>query len=492
MKLYENPEFTAIKEDYEMWHTLYEGNQTELKKSKYLWLHELEQKKAGEKIRLLREQRSSYTNWAEVLVSLWTSILMRKDPIIPDEVMNLMGDLIDDVDGEGTSLVSFIRDQIVSNTFIYGKPIVRVDALGDKPNTLAEEEEANYRPYMQIIDPKIFKDWKLEKQDVKNLNKLQFCRLEYCEYTERKDATDPIEEMTISKVYIIRDGKLNIDKYKLKTEAKGKKKAGEPDWERIDSKIIDGWEEIPIAFSESISWLRDVSPHILKYYNTESVIDNVTLMQGHQRIFVIGDVSNMEVISLSESGLNSLPLGSTIEVIQAGDTSGPERRLQSILGNIIRVGLNQLKMQIEGQAVESADTLQQVKDNTIGLIQAELENVENVINKAIELWAKYKGQDSFKSQIKFNIEDVKDNIDQIVKLIMVFKDDVSRLPLVKEKLLNWFINKMDFEDKDELYQEVADMVQSEDQDLINSINAKLLGDVANGSQESKPAQEPSK
>jgi hypothetical protein len=66
---------------------------------------------------------------------------------------------------------------------------------------------------------------------------------------------------------------------------------------------------------------------------------------------------------------------------------------------------------------------------------------------------------------------------------MVFKDDVSRLPLVKEKLINWFINKMDFEDKDELYQEVAEMVQSEDQDLIDSINARLLGDVANGGQE---------
>lgn len=492
MKLYEHPEYEEIKEDYELWHELYEGDQKELKKSKYLWLHELETKPAGAGIRKLREQRSSYTNWAEVLVSLWTSILMRKDPIIPDEVMTLLGDLIDDVDGEGTSLVSFIRDQIVAHTFIYGKPIVKVDALGEKPNTLAEEEEANYRPFMQIIDPKSFVDWKLEKKDVKNLNKLQFCRLEYCEYSERNDATDPIEEMTISKVYIMREGKLNIDKYKLKEDKKGTKKAGDPEWELIDSIVIPDWDEIPITFSESISWLRDVSPHILKYYNTESVIDNVVLMQGHQRIFVIGDVSQMEVISLSESGLNSLPLGSTIEVIEAGDTAGAERRLQSILGNIIRVGLNQLKMQIEGQAVESADTLQQVKDNTIGLIQAELENVENVINKAIELWAKYKGQDGFKSQIKFNIEDVKDNIDQIVKLIMVFKDDVSRLPMVKEKLINWFINKMDFEDKDELYKEVAEMVQSEDQAVIDSINAKLLGDVANGSEKPQATQKPSK
>jgi len=177
MKLFEHPEFKEIKEDYELWHELYEGDQKELKKSKYLWLHELETKPAGAGIRKLREQRSSYTNWAEVLVSLWTSILMRKDPIIPQEVMTLLGDLIDDVDGEGTSLVSFIRDQIVANTFIYGKPIVKVDALGERPNSLAEEQDAIYRPFMQIIDPKSFKDWKLEKKDVKNLNKLQFCRL---------------------------------------------------------------------------------------------------------------------------------------------------------------------------------------------------------------------------------------------------------------------------------------------------------------------------
>ena len=75
---------------------------------------------------------------------------------------------------------------------------------------------------------------------------------------------------------------------------------------------------------------------------------------------------------------------------------------------------------------------------------------------------------------------------------MVFKDDVSRLPMVKEKLINWFINKMDFEDKDDLYKEVADMVQSEDQSLIDSINAKLLGDVANGSEKPQATQKPSK
>ena len=483
MKLYEHPEYEEIKEDYELWHELYEGDQNELKQSKYLWLHELETKPAGAGIRKLREQRSSYTNWAEVLVSLWTSILMRKDPIIPQEVMTLLGDLINDVDGEGTSLTSFIRDQIVANTFIYGKPIVKVDALGEKPNSLAEEQDAIYRPFMQIIDPKSFKDWKLEKKDVKNLNKLQFCRLEYCEYSERNNATDPIEKMTISKVYIMREGKLNIDKYKLKTDNKGKS-IGEPEWELIDNKVIADWDEIPITFSESISWLRDVSPHILKYYNTESVIDNVTLMQGHQRIFVIGDVGNVEVVSLSESGLNSLPTGSTIEVIAPTDTTGPERRLQSILGNIIRVGLNQLKMQIEGQAVESADTLQQVKDNTIGLIQAELENVENVINKAVELWAKYKGQDGFKSEIAFDIEDVKDNIDEIVKLILVFRDDVSRLPMVKEKLINWFINKMDFEDKDELYEEVRDVIQnSANDETIRAKDAEIRAGLINQAKE---------
>ena len=486
MKLFEHPDYTENKDNYETWHELYEGDQDALKASKYLWLHELETKPAGAGIRKLREQRSSYTNWAEVLVSVWTSILMRKDPLIPDDVKNLLGEQIADVDGEGSSLTSFIRDKIVANTFIYGKPIVKVDALGDKPQSKADEVATSYRPFMEIIDPRSFRDWAVEKKDTKNLNKLKFCRLEYWEYSDRERAIDPVKEKIVSKEYCLIDGKLTIIKYELVDEGK-KSQDNKPEWKEVSQTPIPDWDEIPIVYiKEGISWLRDVSPHILKYYNTESVIDNVTLMQGHQRIFVIGDVSNMEVISLSESGLNSLPLGSTIQVIAPTDTTGPERRLQTILGNIIRVGLNQLKLQIEGQAIESAETLQQVKDNTVGLIQAELENVENVINTAVNLWAKYKGQDDFNSEIKFDIEDIKSNVDGAVKIYMAFRDEIAKLPMVRKELLNWVVDELNLGSPDDLKEEISEMIDATgDEATRQALEAEIRQNVVDSALDSR-------
>lgn len=486
MKLYEHPEFKENKDDYETWHELYEGDQNALKSSKYLWLHELETKPNGSRIRLVREQRSSYTNWAEVLVSVWTSILMRKDPLIPDDVKNLLGDLMEDVDGEGTSLTSFIRDKIVANTFIYGKPIVKVDALGDKPVSKADEVATNYRPFMEIIDPRSFRDWSVEKKDTKNLNKLKFCRLEYCEYAERERATDAVKETIVSKEYAMIDGVLNILKYELVDDKEGQK-GPDKEWKLVSENVISDWDEIPIVFMrEGVSWLRDVAPHILKYYNTESVIDNVTLMQGHQRIFVIGDVSGPEVMNLSENGLNSLPTGATISVIPPSDISGPERRLQTILGNIIRVGLNQLKLQIEGQAIESAETLQQVKDNTVGLIQAELENVENVINHAVRLWAKYKGQDDFKSEIKFDIEDIKSNVDGAVKIYMAFRDEIAKLPNVRKELLNWVVDELNLGSPDDLKEEISEMIEATgDEATRQALEAEIRQNVVNQALEAR-------
>lgn len=76
IKLSTNPDYDYNKGDFEAFDVLYKGDQTALKDTKYLWPHELELKPEGNQIRKLRELRSAYTNWAEVLVSIWTLSLI--------------------------------------------------------------------------------------------------------------------------------------------------------------------------------------------------------------------------------------------------------------------------------------------------------------------------------------------------------------------------------------------------------------------------------
>lgn len=480
IQLFEHPEYKENKDDYETWHALYEGEQKELKAPKYLWLHELERYPQGQNLRKTREERSAYTNWAEVLVSIWTSILFRKDPQIDEEIVNLLGGQIDDVDGNGTSLTSFIRDEIVKNNFVYGTPIVRVNTLGTKPLTKADEKQVStYRPYLEIIDPISFRDWAIEKTDVARLNKFNFVRIEYCEYADRVNARDPIVESIVSKEYVMEEGRLHVYKYRLMEDAKDKSK--EKYWELVGDEVLADWDEIPISANlDGESWLKDVTPHILKYYNTESVLDNIVLFQAHQRIFFVGDFdgSSNQKMFLAEHTFNTMPTGSSVEVIPPTDLSGPENRLMKILATVFRVGLNQLKFQIEGRQVESSQTLQEVKESAISLVQAEIENIENIVNNALRLWAKFKGIQDFKGSIKFNIDDVQSDIDKASKLIMIFKDEVMLLPKMREELLYWFMEELDLKNKDELKEEVKAMIEATgDETAKASLDALIKADL---------------
>lgn len=478
IKLNEHPLYEQTEEDLEAFQVLFEGDQGKLKKEKYLWAHELELKAKGGRIRALRETRSSYTNWAEVLVSIWTSVAFRRDPTIPPEVADLLGEAIENIDGKGSSLISFIREQVVQSLFVSGRPIIRVSSLGNKPATKAEENAGKFwQPYFELISPLAFKDWGFLSNTGVTHDKFAFCRLEYQELEDRASSKDAPVINTYSKEYSLNEGYLTVTKYK-----KTKSDKGEADyWEEVSVDELRDWDEIPIVAKFGESWLKDVSPHLLKYYNTESVIDNIVLHQAHQRIIFIGDIQGEDAMNLSETSINVLPSGSSVTVISPTDTSAIDNRLNKILSNIFRIGLNMLKMQLDSAQVESSDTLKQVKDGAIALIQAEIESVETIVNEAIRLFAKYKGQQDFTAGIKFNVDDLENSIDEAIKLISVFRDDVRDLPKLKKSLLNWFIDRFDLGDKEELKAEVEQMIDSQSRANQEDIRQQLYQGLLDGS-----------
>jgi len=508
IKLSFHPDYVEKREKFVTYRDMYDGDQQTLKRSEYLWMHELERQVDGHGIRSIREQRSSYTNFIEPIISIWTSLFFRKDPEIPPEVETMLGDAMNNIDGKGTSLITFIKDEILTNALLYGRPILRVNALGDKPKTKAEQESTTkFRPYFEIINPLQFVDWQLETQDPDKLNKLVFCRIVYEEMQPRLNAEEPVVVKTISKQYTVNEGKLMVTRYELKKDDNTKKSTDtqkEDDtvdarqWEKIGEEILADWDEIPFVISlTGASWIKDVYPHALKYYNLESVLDNIALFQAHQRIYFIGDGldQSKDAKAVAEYTMQILPAGVTIHTVEPVTLLGAENRLSSVLNNIFRVALNQFRMiNADSAAVQSADTQKEEKDLMVALVQSELEMLENIVNQGLRLFAKYKGDDNFTAEIKFNYKvDVQD-IDKMIQLVLAFRDEVANLPQTRKALLNWFVEQIDLPEKAELKAEIdgklGELAQANSTKLpTNSlINSNFLKGLNGNQPNPKPAQ----
>lgn len=481
IKLYYNDHYTKNKDKYKESYTLYEGDQKELKTIEYLWPHELELTKEGNGIRVIREQRSAYTNFIEPIISYWTSLFLEKEPFIDDETKSILEDELKNIDGKGKSLNSFLQDDFLVKAMLTGMPILQASALGQRPANLSEQSSsAAYKPMLEVVCPMKFVDWSFEYEDPKRINKLNFCRLEYYEQAKRLSATDEPKKELISVEYKIKENKLVKIKYKLVEKTNKNDKQGDS-WEVVSEDVYDDWDEIPITVMILESWVKDLNPHVLKYYNLESVIDNICLYQAHQRVFLIGDISKTQLLGASEYCYANLPLGSSVTTIEPGDTTSTESRLASVLNNIFRIAFNQSRMMSSdskvGQAVES---IKQEKEGVYSLIKAQAEVYESIINDALRLLAKYKGNDSLQPQFKFNLDIDENNIDSFVKLVSLFRDEISKLPSVRKKLVTKAITDIGIDQDEETEKEIDTMInQPSVIDQAENLRNRLVNGITN-------------
>lgn len=476
MKLYNHPEYDAKLEKYIEARDLYQGEQKILKSQKYLWPHELELQSQGQGIRAIREQRSAYTNFVEPIISLWTSLFFKKDPILEDEAtIRVLGEDLENIDGKGASLNTFIQDKILINSMLYGMPIIQVSALGDRPANLGiESQSKKYKPIAEIISPIDFVDWAIEVNKPESLNKLKFCRYEYKEEQLRETAQDPIQYIEKSLEYRINQTD-NLEKIKYVKKKKDGKDTNE--WEVESSQEFTDWQEIPIVLSINISWIKDLVPHVLKYFNLESVIDNICLYQAHQRIFLIGDLSKTQVVAATEYCYSNLPQGSTIETIEPTNTQAVEARLGQVLNNIFRIAYNQTRMMSQdSNAVQSSDTIKQEKEGVYNLISAQAKYYEKLVNDMLVLMAKYKGQD-IKPNFRFNIDANDINIDAFIKLIALFKDELSKIPNARKQLISKVLSDVGVDSNEQINLEIDMMVNQNSVSTEQDIRSRLLNGI---------------
>jgi hypothetical protein len=465
IKLYKNPEYDKKIKFYEMAEEMYEGDQECLKSSKYLWLHELERKPEGAGLRLLRETRSSYTNFVEPFISIWSSLFFKKDPVIGEETRTLLEeqDLINNIDGEGTSFFSFVQNKILLNALLYGTPIVRGNALGNKPANLKEQQESkDFRPYLEIIEPEQFIDWAVEKSDPARLNKLNFCRLQFEEQAIRSSASDPIESKHVSIEYrVVKEAAKNKVVF-IRYEKESGKEEEKESWKVVSEMPMNGWTEIPFAVQlNGISWVKDLLPHVLKYYNLESVLDNICLFQAHQRIFFAGDLEGMEMVVAAEYSYAPLPKDTQVITVDPPNAVMLENRLTSVLNNIFRIALNQTRaMSTDSKAVQAADSAKQEKETMYDLIKSEAESIESLVNQSLSMIAEFKGMVGFKPDFKFNLESLETDIEAMIQLVMLYRDDLQKLPTARKQLINNALSSLNVSQSKELEQEIETLVNT--------------------------------
>jgi len=422
VEFFEHPEYSENQDNWETYHDLYEGDPEDLKSAKYLWPHELEtiQSADSQRIRAIREMRSTYTNLLEPIVSRYTSLFFKDPPVISPEVAKMFGDEINDVTGTGKSLVSFIQDDVTKAMLLYGKPIVLTDAPSIEVSSLAEQKALGLRPIFRLLPALDVKDWEVDGK-----NGFKFLRYEYCEVEPRESASKEPTESIYSKVFSFSNGVYTVETYKAESEEgeDGQK------WKLVDSYTKSGFPNLPIRSIENgESWVKDVAEQCRKLYNLESTRDSIQYFQAHQRIFFKGVVSEEQKKAIAEYTAGFLPADAGIEVLQPVDTTSIDNNIEKTVQNIFRIAFNQNRVSADSAQVESAATQRETKEQVAALIESEIESIENLANQFIKDYAFFKGIKNFEGKIQLsrNIQDI--DIDKEILILNALRDDIRAVP----------------------------------------------------------------
>ena len=141
----------------------YEGGEDYLRAS-YLFRHVKEDEEDFRD----RIQRSYYYNFCRTVVDTYVAHLFRKANSIyrrgDDE--GEYERFLSDVDGRGTSMNTFMQEQVAPAAQILGQVFVVVDKprFQGELNSKAEEREKGVRPYVVAVDPRAVTDFRLDSQ----------------------------------------------------------------------------------------------------------------------------------------------------------------------------------------------------------------------------------------------------------------------------------------------------------------------------------------
>ncbi len=431
----EHPEYIANRYEWQKYRDLYDGNHTTLSQECYLWPHELESSKEiykttqgygatltiGEFLRGIRVKRSRYYNLVEPVISTFISLIFKSEVKVDDKTKQMLGDDIYDIDGTGKTLEDFIKGPVATSYFRDGQPFIYVDANSASFKNKLEQIQANYRPYMELLDILAVKDWQLFEDD-EYIGKYELIRWEYCAIDPRTSLIEKPSMSTYTKVLSVKDGKYTIEVFK---KVEGGK------WEPYGEVIQpDGWDELPLAtIWGNESWIKDVSEQQLLLHNQLSWIANVHGSQAYQRVLIAGELNQTHKISVSEYSWGILPPGSTVTVIDPASTDDLRTAADGTVSKLFRVAFNRVRgMSSDSKEAPSDQTLREMNAELIALLVSSIGEMENMMNQALAYYAQFKtGETEFDGKITLPNDITIEDINQELQVFAAYRDEIKQI-----------------------------------------------------------------
>lgn len=447
IKLFNHPTYKSNKPDWIRYRDCYEGNHETLVSDVYLWKHHIESKTdpngTGQLLRNGRELRSRYLNIPEIIVSIWKSFFFRKAPRIPESTLKYLGDAINDIDGNGTSLHSFLKDDVLESLLVYGYVYILADAFNVRAANLAEEMAVGARPYLGVLPPLSVVDWQKSAEPA-TLNEYEALRYEYKLVEPRSDLTSKPKTQRYSKILSLnKAGQYEIQKYKAKETEPGKVNNA-TDWETDGTPIITTLKKIPVSSIESESWIHDVCEETLRHFNLRSSKDNILHQQGYTRAFLIGvDPENQNQIqAINEYVMPIIKKGGDIKWMPPTDVSGLDAAEKDAAITAFKQGLNLLRhVPADSGIAQSAETITAEKDERLAVIESTIDELETLINHALGNFAAFQNQE-LPENIELNRDISEQSLEEFAQVYDSFSHLFSKSEVIEKEVAKKAVSKL--------------------------------------------------
>ena len=467
VKLYQHPDYVANKGDWRKWRDLYDAeHKTLVNNPDYLWPHYVEEVgKHKERLLRGRKRRSRYLEIPEIVVSLWTSYFFRHEPTLSEETQELLGEAIDNLDGQGMpfDVLSLKATEVFLQA---GKVMLLVDA----PST-----GGDIQPYMQILHPLDVPDWETESEDPSRFGRFNLFRREYIRTEQRASLAEKPEQSMISDVYMrMADGLIQVTRYKRKVDKRSTVIISEGESWELEETFDLTLSEIPVVVLEDQSWIKGVCEETLRHFNLRSARDNIQHQQGYKTVFLIGldPQDAQQVNAVSENTWPILPTGADVKEITPVDTTSYDRNIQEALSAAFRVGLNQLRqMASDSRAPQSAEALSEEKDERVALVESTISRLETFLNHALLVFAEFKGDTSFVPSVSLNRDITSEDFDEFARLYLTFANQFRSNPQYDKAAFQKALGQMFSE---------AELAELEEQATIQQTTAATLEGALDG------------
>lgn len=446
--LYKSERWLAMQPDWTRWLQMYNGRHEVMTNDHYLPKAYVEEKGEAYSLHLRksRQARTRYLKLPEIIVSLLTSLFFRKPPTLDQKAKKLFEQhgAEQNIDGKGTSLYSFIKDQALRNLLLFGKPIILVDAFGTEVRSRKEELALGLRPYMQILDPLTVVDWSTEWKDTARIGKLNWLRYECMVEQPRSRATEKPKSLRISRE-LYRDGAYKIQVYRREDNSPTSSAPDEEGWIPDPAPIETDIPEIPVSLIDSETWIDGVCEETFRHHNLRSQRDNIMHQQCYQKIFAVGvnPTDQKQVQALSEYVISIIPAGGDVKFADPVDTAPWDRAIADSLSCVFKVGLNMLRsLPADSRESQSADAQDNEREWSKSLVESTLEEVEVLINDAAKNYALFAGEKNYNGKIELEKEISEENFDQWLAIYQAFEDKFSQVEVIEKEAVKKAMAKL--------------------------------------------------